>query len=93
MHHALGDRAACDGNEGEENARTVAELELGRRLGELEQLGHRKEPRVDLVLQHVHRRGLARAQAAVGERLAVTRKRIRAGASPDHFEREHDLTE
>ncbi len=93
MHHPLGDRAARDGDEREENARAVAELEVGRRLGELEQLGHREQPRVHLMLEHVHRRGLARAQAAVRERLAVTRKRIRAGATPDHFERKHDLTE
>ena len=93
MHHPLGDRAVRELDEREQHARAVAELELGRRGGELEQLGHREQPRVDLVLQHVHRRRLARAEAAVGERLAVTRKRIRAGAPPDHFERKHDLTE
>ena len=93
MHHPLGDRAVRELDQGEQHSRAVAELELGRRGSELEQLRHREQPRIDLVLQHVHRRGLARVEAAVGERLAVTRERIRAGAPPDHFERKHDLTE
>ena len=80
-------------DEREEAARAVAELELGRRGGELEQLGHVEEPRVDLVLEHVHDRRLAQAQAAVGERLAVTRERVCAGAAPDDLQRKHDLTE
>ncbi len=93
MHHPFGDRTARNVDEREENARMSLELELRRRRGELEQFRHREQPRVDLVFQHMHRRRLARAQAAVGERLTVTRKRIRPGAAPDHLERKHDLTE
>ncbi len=93
VHHPLADRALRERDEREERAGAVAELELRRLRGQLEQLGHREQARGDLVLEHVHRRRLAQAKTTVGERLAVTRERVRTGAPPDHFQRKHDLTE